>query len=202
MLKIILICFLNNFINYFLIVLFFILYFKFKSIRNITNKYIKIFFTYLIYNLIEYTMQIDENITDIFEYFKKLIIKYRKFIENSNLKIDSELMKNNLIKPFKTDDISQIDVYLTILGLIKIYKEYTSNNNEFDVERMFNEYVKKYVKDKEITDKEKNKFITYHKLFHYLISKYIKEDEIKKLIGLQELFMNQLNDLVKKFKNI
>ena len=44
-------------------------------------------------------------------------------------------MKNNLIKPFNTDDISQIDVYLTILGLIKIYKEYTSNNNEFDVEK-------------------------------------------------------------------
>src|SRR5690606_40182310 len=91
-------------------------------------------------------------------------------------------------------------MYITILRMIKIYKECISNNNEFDENDMINIMImKKICKKLKITDKGKNKFICYHKLFHYLNSKLIKEDGIKKISWIFTRFIYE--SIIIKYKN-
>lgn len=167
--------------NYLTIIIFFYLYTNINKFRKFINNKIIFIFNLILYNIMNNTT---DNI-DFFEFIKQKIQLYRDFIANSSLNI----------KNYKSIQISnKNDLMLSIFGHITSYKPFI-NDNKFDVDEFTNDYLKKY----NITNPSKKDieiFKSYHKLIQYVISKYISENEIKNLLNMKDMLMNNLKKIL------
>src|SRR5690606_38759111 len=167
--------------NYLSIVIFFYLYSNVNKFRKFINYKIIFIFNLILYNIMNKT----NSEIDFFEYIKDKIQLYRNFISKSSLNINN----------YESKEINnKNDLMLSIFAHITSYKPFIKDN-QFDIDSYTNNYLEKY----KITNPDKKDieiFKSYHKLIQYIINKYVSEEEVKRLLNMKDMILNNLKKIL------